>query len=253
MARLQIHTKAPDISLDAVIPDHPDGKTKEMPVLWLLHDVKGNCSSWMRYSQIEYFAEEYQIAVLCISGENGFFLDTVDGVQWEANFLDKLWPMMQEMLPISDKKEKNYIAGAGMGGYGAIHMALHHPDMFAYAGSFGGRLDEPEKYWKGKTDYPASMSMDQVFGKREKKDMELCSLLEDPAADVKFYIACSSEDTNLNANEHFVQCAKNAGYETIYKKDQGQEDWGLLNIQMENFIKKVMAAKVEEENADMER
>ena len=44
-------------------------------------------------------------------------------------------------LPLSDKREENFVAGLSMGGYGAFKMALTFPERFGAAVSMSGVLD----------------------------------------------------------------------------------------------------------------
>ena len=46
---------------------------------------------------------------------------------------EELMPLIYGWLPVSDKREDNYIAGLSMGGRGTIKFAVNHPDKFAAA------------------------------------------------------------------------------------------------------------------------
>ena len=85
MARLQIHTGLPDVSLDVIIPEFMKNRkareqglsreeyyaSRNLPVLWLLHGGMGDATDWPRYSRIEMYAEEKGLIVVCPTGNNG--------------------------------------------------------------------------------------------------------------------------------------------------------------------------------------
>lgn len=242
MARFQLHTKAPDISLDVIIPDSYDGRL--LPALWLLHDFGGSCSSWLRFSKAEYYAGKYEIALVCISGENGFFANQANGVQWDDNFIDKLWPTIQEMFPVSDSKELNAIAGCGMGGYGAVHTALMHPELFSWAAAFSGNLRAPISYAEGRSDWPDWLDAEDVFGDRSSVkgssfDMKYVMKLaagEGKKPQFGLYLAAAAADEVLSENESFASFAKELGYEVCLKSEDGEGGWPFYDRQLESFI-----------------
>ena len=49
------------------------------PVLYLLHGYGNNHATWSGYTNVEMFAEERNIAVVMLSGENKFYRDMPGG------------------------------------------------------------------------------------------------------------------------------------------------------------------------------
>ena len=116
MARLQIHTGLPDISLDVIIPEYARSAKartagwtskeyyvqRNLPVLWLLHGGMGSATDWPRYTRIELYAEEKGLIVVCPSGDNGCWVNQVSGQSWEDIVTEKLWEFVHSMFPSSD-------------------------------------------------------------------------------------------------------------------------------------------------------
>ena len=46
---------------------------------------------------------------------------------------EELMPLIYGWLPVSDKREDNFISGLSMGGGGALKYAVNHPEKFAAA------------------------------------------------------------------------------------------------------------------------
>ena len=117
-------------------PSHvPEAK---YPVLYLLHGMGNNHATWSGYSNVEFFAEERNIAVVMISGENKAYINHEGGDQFYDFVAEELPQFVKAMFPISDRVEDTYIAGLSMGGYGTLVHAFSHPERFAAYGSFSG-------------------------------------------------------------------------------------------------------------------
>lgn len=112
------------------------GSGKRYPVLWLLHGTGCDHSDWVRRTNIERYATKKDLAVVLPSALNS------DYSNWEGfmmgyhmyDYLTKeLMPLIYGWLPVSDKREDNFIAGLSMGGRGAVKYAVNHPEKFAAA------------------------------------------------------------------------------------------------------------------------
>lgn len=130
-------------------PVKPTHQIKEKyPVLYLLHGFGNNHAQWSGYTSLELYAEERNIAVVMISGENKFYHDTLDGDAF-FDFVAKEVPeFVTNYFPISAEPEHSYIAGLSMGGYGALLHGLSNPERFAAIDSFSGAVmsgGDPEK------------------------------------------------------------------------------------------------------------
>jgi putative tributyrin esterase len=75
-------------------------------VLYLLHGLSDDDTIWLRRTSIERY----------VAPLGSFFR-------------------------VSQRREDTFVAGLSMGGYGAIKLALRHPDRFAVAASLSGALD----------------------------------------------------------------------------------------------------------------
>ena len=92
-------------------PVPPTHEVKEKyPVLYLLHGMGNNHAQWTGYTNVEMFAEERNMAVVMISGENKFYHDSLDGEPF-FDFVAKEVPeFVTNYFPISAEPEHSYIA-----------------------------------------------------------------------------------------------------------------------------------------------
>ncbi|MBE6127793.1 MAG: hypothetical protein E7185_00810 [Erysipelotrichaceae bacterium] len=126
------------------------GSGEKYKVLWLLHGTYGDYSDWLRKSNVELYATEKKIAVVMPSALNTNYVDWgtfAMGYQAYSYFFEELMPMVYGWLPVSDRREDNFIAGLSMGGRGACVYAFSKPERFHAVYSFSASpkvLKEPD-------------------------------------------------------------------------------------------------------------
>ena len=109
------------------------------PVLYLLHGTYGDDGDWMRFSRIESYAQNYNVAVVMADAENSCYRDMPrGGPGYYTYFTEELPTMMKWMFPISDKREDTFIAGLSMGGSGAMKIDMSRPDLFSHVACLSG-------------------------------------------------------------------------------------------------------------------
>lgn len=127
-----------------ILPDKPRGipadkfygSGKKYKVLWLLHGTYGDHSDWVRRTNIELYAAEKNLVVVMPSALNSNYSnwkDSMLGYNMYDYLTEELMPLVYGWLPVSDKREDNFIAGLSMGGRGTIKYAVNHPEKFAAA------------------------------------------------------------------------------------------------------------------------
>ena len=92
--------------------------------LWLLHGGGGDDSDWVNFSNIVRYANEHKIAVVMPEGQN-FFEDDY------AYITEELPAFLRAILPLSDKREDNFIGGLSHGGDASMKACFEHPDLYA--------------------------------------------------------------------------------------------------------------------------
>ena len=108
------------------------GKQK-FKTLYLLHGYMGNANDWLINTQINELSQQYGLAVVMPSGDNGFYVDQpTSGVKGAGYIGQELVEYTRKIFPLSDKKEDTIIAGLSMGGYGAIRNGLAFSDTFGH-------------------------------------------------------------------------------------------------------------------------
>lgn len=127
-----------------IMPDKPEqvppdvfyASGKKYKVLWLLHGTFGDHTDWLRKSNIELYATEKNLVVVMPSALNSNYSNWdryMMGFKMYDFLTEELMPLVYGWLPVSQKREDNYIAGLSMGGRGTIKYAVNHPDKFEAA------------------------------------------------------------------------------------------------------------------------
>ena len=133
-------------AITVILPTPEDEKepiAKDMKVLYLLHGMYGDESSWVRYSNVERYAKDLggNIAIVMPGVGNSFYQDMAHGERFYTYMTEELPKFIQGLFPVSKKREDTYIAGLSMGGYGAFYLGLSRPDLYSAAASFSGAVD----------------------------------------------------------------------------------------------------------------
>lgn len=131
------------------IPDPGFGKEREpgkkYKVLWLLHGAGNDHTEWRYGSHLSLYLRGHDTLVVMPSALNsdyGCYPDFGGGYDFPRYFFEELMPFIHGQLPASGRPEDNYIAGASMGGFGALSLGLQHPELFGGIGAFGCSMRE---------------------------------------------------------------------------------------------------------------
>lgn len=130
--------------ITVILPDKPRsvapadfyGSGKKYKVLWLLHGTYGDHTDWVRKTNIEMYAAEKDLVVVMPSALNSNYSNWKDymlGFDMYDYLTEELMPLVYGWLPVSPRREDNFIAGLSMGGRGTIKYAVNHPEKFAAA------------------------------------------------------------------------------------------------------------------------
>ncbi|MEX1377249.1 MAG: alpha/beta hydrolase family protein [Eubacteriales bacterium] len=130
--------------ISVILPDKPRDITpaefylsdRKYKVLWLLHGTFGDNTDWVRKTNIELYATEKNLVVVMPSALNSNYSNWDSSMMGFSMFdylTEELMPLIYGWLPVSSKREDNFIAGLSMGGRGTIKYAANHPDKFAAA------------------------------------------------------------------------------------------------------------------------
>lgn len=194
------------------------------PVLYLLHGLSDDHSAWVRYTSIERYAAAAGLAVVMPAVHRSFYANERNGGRYWDFVSEELPAVVARFLRVSTRPDETFVAGLSMGGYGALKLALTHPERFAAAASLSGALDL-DRLARGSE---RRELFARVFGDRVGPGDDLFSLLDSaPAPLPALHVSCGTGDPLLASNRRFVRAARNCGAAVTTSWRTGGHEWGL--------------------------
>lgn len=215
---------------EAVKNPDQDVPLTDIPVLYLLHGMSGNQDTWLNRSGIDRLIRNTNLAIVMPSTDLAWYSNTTYGARYFDAIVEELPNVIHNFLPnLSMKREKNFIAGLSMGGYGAFKIALAS-NKFSYAASLSGALSfknmAPESlgdlaYWQGVFGDIAN------FENSENSIQKLASDFDEKFGESKpqLYAWCGHQDFLYEANNVAVADLKDKGFDITYETSDGKHEW----------------------------
>jgi S-formylglutathione hydrolase FrmB len=130
-------------------PSYDVEKTRRYPILYLLHGL-GDNDQFLIHSGgmnlVEDLWEQHAIGEFLIvtpAAGASFYINSRDGQRrYEDFFLQEFIPGVEKRYRAQAGRGSRGIAGISMGGYGALHIAFRHPQLFAAVGAHSAALVE---------------------------------------------------------------------------------------------------------------
>ena len=215
------------VSVNVIMPERRE-KGEKHKVLWLLHGYSDDHTAWCRNTSIERYAQGKNLCVIMPDIDLSFYTDMVYGNKYYTYISKELPEVLSGMLPISTKKEDNFIAGLSMGGYGTFKLALNQPERFAAAASLSGALDLQAIYESDNMhDENILRQANLVFGGTDKVPGSMNDLRhmadskkDDPMLP-RLYICCGTDDFLYEVNKSYLAHLNELGVPVTYEEEEG--------------------------------
>lgn len=237
--------------INVIMPDLTEKGIKEetvFPTLYLLHGASDNYSNWLRFTSLERYAQEHGIAVVMPEAGLSFYNDMPIGYAYYTYITKELPAFARAMFPLSEQREKNFLAGLSMGGYGTARIVLNNPELFSAAGIFSGAVNITEMVNTdvGFMDVAATENMmKRAFGiknveKLKGTDADPVYLLETyrecPEKMPRLYVSCGLSDFLYEQNQVFCRKAKVLGLPVHYEEWAGDHNWLFWDESIRKFL-----------------
>lgn len=227
----------------AILPVDGPGKvynkdefSRTLKSLYLLHGYAGNFMDWLWGARIVKLSLKYNVAIFLPSGENSFYLDDEIKEEYFGEFIGReIIEFTRSIFPIPCERQKTFIGGLSMGGYGALRNGLKYHEVFGGIIALSSALivDHVMNMTPDYKNNIASFSYyKHVFGEPSKlkgsdKDIKaLASKLKQEGKDIpKIFMACGKNDFLINENKDLYNYLKNENIDVEYIEDEGQHDW----------------------------
>lgn len=130
-------------------PSYDLEKTRRYPVLYFLHGLGGNEQVFLRaggFNLVEDLWARQQLGEFLVATPAAgatFYVNSRDGKsRYEDFFLREFIPAIEKRYHTRSGRAFRGVAGVSMGGYGALHLAFRHPQLFSSVSAHSAALME---------------------------------------------------------------------------------------------------------------
>jgi S-formylglutathione hydrolase FrmB len=191
--------------------------------MFLLHGLSDDYTIWSRRTSIERYVEGLPLIVVMPDSGRGFYLDAAEGFAYGTALGEELPALIKGYFPT---KEGWCTTGLSMGGYGALRLALTHPELFKSAASHSGAVGFghlPDYLSDSRSaEFLRLLGPNSVGGPNDV--YALAEKLE-PSLRPKLHIDCGTEDYLIEDNRLFDKHLTAIGYDHVYAEFPGAHNW----------------------------
>ena len=147
---------------------------KRYPVLYYLHGLGDNeqtlfnSGGWTMLDDLRNHGRMGDFLIVAPEGRRSFYVNSADGtVLYSDFFLREFMPAIEAKYRIKSGFASHAISGISMGGYGALHFAFAHPELFSAVSAQSAALiaESPQQLdAAAKTGVPILGVLGPVFG-----------------------------------------------------------------------------------------
>ena len=146
-------------------------KTKHFPILYALHGLGDNeqffvhSGLWNLIEDLRDRGELKDFLIATPAAGASFYINSKDGkVRYEDFLLQEFFPFIEKRYRAAPGRAYRGISGVSMGGYGALHLAFRHPELFSAVSAHSAALIEKLPNFLGAAQSPRSRVLGGVFG-----------------------------------------------------------------------------------------
>lgn len=216
----------------ALPADYAHG-SRRYAVLYLLHGLGGSYLDWGDRTHLADLLARVPLIVIMPDAGDSWYTNS-SGVA-QDKFEDYI---AEDMVEETDSRYRTLadrhgraIAGLSMGGYGALKIALKHPDEFMFAGSLSGAFGVAHDPAFG-SDFSTrdERRIQSIFGPagsatRAGNDIYALARNAEPVRLPALWLACGTEDHLLPRNRELVRDLQRRGVRYEYSEWPGAHTW----------------------------
>lgn len=232
---------ARDMQYRAVLPAKISAGQK-LPVVYLLHGGGGGSSrDWSNYSDVAQYAERGWILVMP-DGDDSYYVNAADRPQdrYEDYIVHDLIADVESRFPAAAGRANRAIAGISMGGFGAVTLALKHPDLFIFVGGVSSALDVPSRPFSVKrlSQWRHHRSIFGPWKGQHQRENDPLVLVRsaNPEQAPYFFLTCGEQEGLLPVNRQFAALLQQRHFRYEFHTGPGGHDWNQWNSHVPALI-----------------
>lgn len=143
-----------EVRYSVVLPNDYYESGKNYPVLYMLHGLGDNETSWLEYGRVESILDQMtdmkQIKpFICVmpQGFRSYYTDHYDGTfNYQQMFIQELVPRIDSIYRTFPDASQRAVTGYSMGGFGAIVLPVKFPEVFSVSIPLSASIRTDEQY-----------------------------------------------------------------------------------------------------------
>ncbi len=213
----------------------------KLPAVYLLHGGGGSFRNWSNYSEAAGFAERGLILVMP-EGDESYYVNSVERPQdrYEDYIVNDLIADVESRFPVAPGRATRAIIGVSMGGYGAVKLALSHPQLFVFAGGISPAVDVPSRPFSIKRiqQWRHHRSIFGPWGSQARRngDPFVLARSADPVRTPYLFLSCGEQEGLLPANRNFAALLENRHFRSEFHVVPGGHDWNQWDKRLPNVF-----------------
>ena len=143
-----------NVHFSVILPKGYHDTKKSYPVVYLLHGLGDDETSWLEYGQISQYADKSvetdetvpMIFVMPEAFRTYYVNDFKGSFLYQDMFVKELVPYIDSLFRTKADRQHRALMGYSMGGFGALNLHLKHPDVFGSAVPLSISVRTDEQY-----------------------------------------------------------------------------------------------------------
>jgi len=232
------------------LPAGYDG-TRQYPVLYLLHGLWGSYTDWRSRTRLSTYAAGCSLIIVMPDGENSWYVNALNDPR--GRFEDYIVHDLPAAIARSYRIDtaRAAIAGLSMGGYGALMLAMRHPERYVFAGGLSSYITVPVEIPAGPKRTATAIvheSLPRVFGPDSTSfypDRDLFELYRrtSPERLPYLYFAAGIEDGYsqlLSAHRELTDSLRGRSIAYEYHELPGRHSWEFWDREIQPLLRRLI-------------